>query len=456
MSVDEPRSTKKREAARRVTKRLSGAALASAMRVQARVELVKVRGESSAEHRAFLLWVMAGGFGYPNQRALTDAVCAACATSASNFRIAVKNRRFAQRISGFARPDEVAYVTYRRMYLLDLTGREIIGIAAVLDPPPDSIPELWRCSADRLADDIEARRTERGSTTRHAQFAAALADAEPVPGGWSGRHAKDPKMGTVPVNLDAVKPAPSAGAVVAKLVSDDLGAAVIDAATRKPTTRGATLDAKTRAVEAVARTGERLAQREKQTGERVVLTAQDARNVLRSIIGTPLDERTLREVDRELLAAARAAGPDAEVRLLSLLSTQKAEAEAAAADPSDRLLKLIDASFGYFARELAAGRIKVTMSSLPMLIKARALLTGGATSRTEHTGLVDARALGVRDSARVADARQAKDQGALVRAMREDVAELAVILDALGDANVEDGTGPIDVESSPVTQAAGE
>lgn len=453
--MDEPASKKKREAGRRVTKRLSGAALASAIRVQARVELVRIRGESGPEHRAFLLWAMAGGFTYPNQRALLDAAAAAASVSASNLRIAVKNRRFAQRVAGFSRPDEAAYVTYRRMYLLDLTGREIIGIAAILDPPPDSIPELWRCSADRLAADIEARREERGAY-RHGQFAAALADAEPIRAGWSGRHKHDPKMGSERVNLEAVKPAPSPGAVVAKLVSDDVGSVVATAAGKKPATRGASLDAKTRAVEAVARSAHRLVEREKKTGGRVVLTAQDARNVLRSIIGTPLDERTLREVDRELLAAARAAGPDAEVRLLSLLATQRAEAEAAAADPSDKLLKLIDASFGYFARELQAGRIKVTMSSLPMLIKARALLTGGATSRTEHTGLVDARALGVRDSARVADARQANDQGALVRAMREDVAELAVILDALGDANVEEESGPIDVESVPVTQAAGE
>ena len=123
--------------------------------------------------------------------------------------------------------------------------------------------------------------------------------------------------------------------------------------------------------------------------------------------------------------------------------------EAAAADPSDRLLKLVDASFGYFAQELKKGNVKVTMSSLPMLIKARALLTGGATSRTEHTGLLDARGVGWRDSARVADARQSGDKTALVRAMRDDVAELAVILDALGE--VGDESAPTVIEASAET-----
>lgn len=429
-------------------RRLSGAALVTAQRARDRAEIPKVRGESGAEHRAFLVWAMAGGLAYPNQRALLDACARTASISAYNFRLSVKNKRFAQRVAGFAAPDEVAYVTYRRMYLLDFTGKEILAVAALLDPPPDSIPELWRCSAQRLLDDITARRSER--TAHHERtFGAALADAKAIP------YSQGPKKPPPLVDLDKVK-VPADGKSVAGLLSENPGPTLLAATAHAGQTRGAKLDSKVRAAEAVARASAAVAKREKAGGERVVLTAQDARNVLRSIIGSPLDERTLREVDRELLAAARAAGPDAEVRLLSLLATQKAEAEAAAADPSDKLLKLIDASFGYFARELQAGKVKVTMSSLPMLIKARALLTGGATSRTEHTGLLNARSGTLRDSARVADARASKDQGALVRAMREDIAELAVILDALGDANVEDQPEVIDVPSAPVTQAAGE
>ena len=168
---------------KRTAKRLSGAALASAIRVRARVELPRVRGESAPEHRAFLMWAMAGGTAYPNQMALLAACAAATTTSKYLMRLAHKNRKFAARIEGFARPDEVAYVTYRRLYLLEMSGREILGIAAVLDPPADAIPELWLCSAARLAEDIEARQNERRSN-RHDHFAAAIADAEPGTAKW--------------------------------------------------------------------------------------------------------------------------------------------------------------------------------------------------------------------------------------------------------------------------------
>lgn len=59
-----------------------------------------------------------------------------------------------------------------------------------------------------------------------------------------------------------------------------------------------------------------------------------------------------------VITSIRIVPSDAEVRLLSLLATQRAEAEAAAADPTDRLVKLVDAAFGYFARELGAGKVK--------------------------------------------------------------------------------------------------
>lgn len=442
----EPTQKEKRAVTKRVNHRLAGAALAAAVRVQARVELPRLRGESPVGHRAFLLWAMAGGLTYPNQRALLDTCAAAVQMSASNFRLDAKNKRFAQRIQGHAYPDQVAYATYRRLYLLDYTGRELLGVAAALDPPPDAIPELWRFTPERLAEDIEARRVER-LATRKEQFAAAMAEARPI-GDVPNR--VDPRR---PINLDSVKPADT-GKVIARLVNGDVSDVVSAGA---ETTRGAKLDARQRAKEAVIRTAERVAKHEKKSGERVILTEQDAKNVLRSILGTPIDERTLRQVDRDLLAAARAAGPDAEVRLLSLLATQRAEAEAAAADPNDRLLKLVDASFGYFANALKNNQVKVTMSSLPMLIKARALLTGGATARTEHTGLLDARGLGLRDSARVKDARESKDTNALIRAMREDVAELSVILDALGDTSVDDEAPTvIEGEATPVTSAAGE
>ena len=411
---------------------LSGAALASATRPPEKPGLAAVRCEPAAEHRAFLLWVMAGGPAYRYPKQLLDAVASTVLLPTALFRLACKNRRFFKRVRGYDDPGATAWETYQRLYLATVHGHDIVHLAADLTPPADSVPILWRLTADVIAAELAAKRWRAPKRFVEVQTKAADSDAEPF-----GRDTPDAGgLGDV-VHAD----------------EDGLARLVVEAQATRPKRSKAQIDSQFRAKGAVENAAIRLADAEKAGGDKVVLTRQDARNILRSIVGTPLDEKSLREVDRELLAAARAASPDAEVRLLSLLATQRAEAEAAAADPTDRLVKLVDAAFGYFARELGAGKVKVTMSSLPMLIKARALLTGGATSRTEHTGLLDARGPNLRDSARVADARQSGDKTALVRAMREDVAELSVILDALGEVGDEaGGEGPtvIDVESEPV------
>lgn len=410
---------------------LKGAALVSANRAREPIELAAVRGESSAEHRAFLLWVMAGGLDYKGRTQLLDAIGETLHLPVGVMRINYKNRRFAKRVAGIDDPSATAWTTYRRLYNGSAHGTDVLHLAEVLNPPADFVPELWRLTAGEIASALAAGR--RGTTKAKA---VAVADADAA-------------------DVAADTPDPGGLADVVHGSEDAVAKLVFDARMKRPKDAPTHAAAVQRAAEAVENAAVKIADGERAGGDKVVLTRQDARNILRSIVGTPLTEESLREVDRELLVAARAASPDAEVRLLSLLATQRAEAEAAAVDPTDRLIKLVDASFGYFAQELKNGRVKVSMSSLPMLIKARALLTGGATSRTEHTGLLDARGPNLRDSARVADARQSGDKTALVRAMREDVAELSVILDALGEVGDEAGgeggrSTVIDVESEPV------
>ena len=415
---------------------LKGSVLVPAKRARERVELAALRGETAIEHRAFLLWVMAGGANYRGGKELLDAIAQTVSLPIATMRINFRNRRFVTRASEYPEPGSVAWATYKRLYLGAAHGADVLGLAELLNPPADCVPELWRLTADEITEALAFSR--KGSKRAHGvQAEAARSDAATF-----GPNTADP----------------GGLADVVAGTEDAVAKLVFQARMKRPKDTSSTAEAKRRAVEAVAAEARKVADGERAGGDKVVLTRQDARNILRSIVGTPLTEESLREVDRELLKAARAASPDAEVRLLSLLATQRAEAEAAAVDPTDRLIKLVDASFGYFAQELKHGRVKVSMSSLPMLIKARALLTGGATSRTEHTGLLDARGPNLRDSARVADARQSQDKTALVRAMREDVAELAVILDALGEVGDEaGGEGPtvIDVESEPVTSAAG-
>ena len=421
-------------------RKLAGAALGAVLRAMDRVELPRVRGESKPEHRAFLLWAMADGLSYPNHTALLETIAATCDLSPSNTKLNYKNRRWAGRLFGHVEPQQVAYVTWRRHYMLHTQGADILALSAVLDPPPTSVPELWKWTATRIAQELQDRR-DTHRQHREKLFGSAVADATPITQG--GNLTGTPDGSRSPVDIRKIKPAKG----VTDLLSggeQGLAKMVADAVTGRPATRGARMEARVRAKEAVNRAAKRVASNERRTGERVVLDAQDLRNLMRSVLGTPIDETTLRQVDRELLEQARQMGAEAEARFLSLVATQRTEAENTAADSQNRMVKLIDSAFGYFVQEMKAGRVRVTMSSLPALIRARQLLTGEATDRIEH-GVGGQK---VRDSARVADARATGDQKQLLLAMREDAAELSMILNVLSEST--DTPSIIEAESSTI------
>lgn len=101
-----------------------------------------------------------------------------------------------------------------------------------------------------------------------------------------------------------------------------------------------------------------------------------------------------------------------------------------------RQVMLIDGVLGAIARKVAANELEVKVEHIPALLRARALLTGLPTEQVavavhhQHSGEV------VVESARL---RAAREQGgsAVLLAMREEVDELSVILDAVPR---EDGT----------------
>lgn len=110
-----------------------------------------------------------------------------------------------------------------------------------------------------------------------------------------------------------------------------------------------------------------------------------------------------------------------------------------------RQILLIDATLGYIARKVQSGELRVQVSDIPQLLKARALLTGLPTEQVavaahlqvqhQHTHEVAV------ESARMAEGR--KNGGdALLSAMQEEVAELSTILRAVprGRAQIIDAT----------------
>ena len=97
-----------------------------------------------------------------------------------------------------------------------------------------------------------------------------------------------------------------------------------------------------------------------------------------------------------------------------------------------RQVGLIDAALGYVARELAAGRVRVRLSDVPALIRARALITGLPTKWYDvgpSPGVGD-----VGESTRVRDARLTGDAAAFADAVRLDAAEALVVADALASS----------------------
>lgn len=146
----------------------------------------------------------------------------------------------------------------------------------------------------------------------------------------------------------------------------------------------------------------------------------------------------------KVLLDALASNPEAQSILLRRLAKEREEREAKArtdAAPKSKELMLVDGALGYVAAQIKAGKVTVRLSDLPTLLRLRSLLTGGLTGRVE---VVPAAAA---ESVRLQVARSDPDPGARVRAMRDDVADLAVVLDALV------ATGAVDVESSVVDGA---
>ena len=104
-----------------------------------------------------------------------------------------------------------------------------------------------------------------------------------------------------------------------------------------------------------------------------------------------------------------------------------------------RQVLLIDATLGLIAKKVQSGELRVQVSDIPQLLKARALLTGlpteqvamAAQVQVQHTHEV------VVESARMADARK-RGGSALLSAMQDEVAELGTILRAVPRTQVLD------------------
>ena len=100
---------------------------------------------------------------------------------------------------------------------------------------------------------------------------------------------------------------------------------------------------------------------------------------------------------------------------------------------------LIDAVLGLIAKKVQSGELRVQVSDIPQLLKARALLTGlpteqvamAAQVQVQHTHEV------IVESARMADARK-RGGAAMLAAMQLEVGELATILQAVPRATVLD------------------
>lgn len=426
--------------------------------------LRRAKQETAGAHRAMLLWILGGGSTEEEDGDLTRAIAVALGLGLTEVRNWRTRRawRFRAVAGGAAFGGDVevaAWSVYRRLYLPQCRAEEIVSIQMACDALGPRLPLLWQLDRPTLLAEIDARVREGAEfqARRYRVRDRAAADAQPL-----GRERMDELAARQAVErVKTEKRARLAGkrivsgaaaalrADAAVLAGDEdalarsVAVALAEQAESSPLSRrtaGAT--GSLAAVEAEAA----IAEAERRTGSTVAMTAADARNVLRALgVGALPVETDLRQADRDLLEAARAVGPDAEARLLTLLATSRAEAADAAGSWSDRLEKLVDASFGYFAQELKAGRVKVSMASLPMLIKAKMLLRGEATSRVEHTGLLDARRVPVGDSVRAADARRSGKPEALLAAMRQDVAELAVILDAVATSAERDDAIVVDV-----------
>ena len=101
-----------------------------------------------------------------------------------------------------------------------------------------------------------------------------------------------------------------------------------------------------------------------------------------------------------------------------------------------RQILLIDGVMGLIARKVQDGSLRVQVSDIPGLLKARALLTGlpgevdatpAPVDRSQHLH----QHLHLAESVRMRDARKSGDQGAVLDAMAAEVQDLQIILGAI-------------------------
>jgi hypothetical protein len=113
-------------------------------------------------------------------------------------------------------------------------------------------------------------------------------------------------------------------------------------------------------------------------------------------------------------------------RVEAALSTPApADPEAPAARSPERGAELVEVALDYFMERLRAKEVPVRMSDLPRLLQALALLRGDPTERIHLTGLPGAE---LPETIRL---RNISDPRERLRVMREDLAEIASILDAI-------------------------
>lgn len=99
-----------------------------------------------------------------------------------------------------------------------------------------------------------------------------------------------------------------------------------------------------------------------------------------------------------------------------------------------RQIVLIDAVLGLIAQKVKSGDLKVRVSDIPQLLKARALLTGLPTDTLMQQPQIQQHQhahVHVVESVRMRDARESKNQNEILDAMRAEVDDLNVILNAV-------------------------
>ena len=95
---------------------------------------------------------------------------------------------------------------------------------------------------------------------------------------------------------------------------------------------------------------------------------------------------------------------------------------------------LIDAVLGLVAQRVKSGELQVKVSDIPSLLKARALLTGLPTETVQQQPSVQQHQhahVHVVESVRMRDAKSSNDERVVLDAMKEEVEDLQVILNAI-------------------------